>query len=67
MMEEILVEALDEGLVGDAVIAASLAEAQPGGAARGGLEVQKHEGGSIKHDVSCRSRASSNSSSAPTS
>jgi FAD/FMN-containing dehydrogenase len=53
MMEEILAEALDEGLVGDAVIAASLAEAQNLWALREAVsEVQKHEGGSIKHDVS---------------
>jgi FAD/FMN-containing dehydrogenase len=53
MMEEILAEALDEGLVGDAVIASSLAEAQNLWALREAVsEVQKHEGGSIKHDVS---------------
>lgn len=52
-MEQILAEALEAGVIGDAVIAGSLAEAQNLWALREAVsEVQKHEGGSIKHDVS---------------
>jgi FAD/FMN-containing dehydrogenase len=52
-MEEILASALDKNVIGDAVIANSLAEAQNLWALREAVsEVQKHEGGSIKHDVS---------------
>jgi FAD/FMN-containing dehydrogenase len=53
MLEEFLEQALDRELIGDAVIANSLAEAQNLWALREAVsEVQKHEGGSIKHDVS---------------
>jgi FAD/FMN-containing dehydrogenase len=52
-MEEILAEAFDNDIIGDAVIATSLADAQNLWALREAVsEVQKHEGGSIKHDVS---------------
>jgi FAD/FMN-containing dehydrogenase len=53
MLEEFLEQALEGELIGDAVIASSLAEAQNLWALREAVsEVQKHEGGSIKHDVS---------------
>src|SRR5690606_39711423 len=52
-LEAILGEAFERGIVADAVIAASEAQAQAFWRMRTGLsEVQKHEGGSIKHDVS---------------
>ena len=45
--------ALEDGTVADAVVAASLEQANAFWAMRHGLsEVQRHEGGSIKHDVS---------------
>ncbi len=48
-----LAAALAEGTVADAAIATSLAQAQDFWRMRHGLsEIQKHEGGSIKHDVS---------------
>jgi FAD/FMN-containing dehydrogenase len=51
--EALLAEALAEGIVGDAAIAASTAQAAGMWRLRAAMsEVQKHEGGSIKHDVS---------------
>ncbi len=48
-----LASALSEGTVADAAIASSIAQAQEFWRMRHGLsEIQKHEGGSIKHDVS---------------
>ncbi len=53
MMEAALADALDTGLVDDAVIAASLAQAEAIWKLRHGLsEAQRPEGGSIKHDIS---------------
>ncbi len=52
-LESVLAAALDDGLVNDAVIASSEAQAQALWRIRENLhESQKHEGGSIKHDVS---------------
>jgi FAD/FMN-containing dehydrogenase len=49
----LLAAAFDEGIVSDAVVATSLAQAAQLWRLREALsEVQKHEGGSIKHDVS---------------
>ncbi len=53
LMETILADGLEGGLVEDATIAQSLAQARDFWRMRHGMsEVQKHEGGSIKHDVS---------------
>ncbi|MEJ1157847.1 FAD-binding oxidoreductase [Prosthecomicrobium sp. N25] len=53
LMETILEDGLTAGLVLDATIAGSLAQARDFWRLRHGLsEVQKYEGGSIKHDVS---------------
>ncbi|WP_237154653.1 FAD-binding oxidoreductase [Oryzibacter oryziterrae] len=52
-MERVLGEALEAEEVVDATLAASLTQSQDFWKLRHGLsEVQKHEGGSIKHDVS---------------
>jgi FAD/FMN-containing dehydrogenase len=52
-IETILAEALQAGEIADASIAKSLAEVEDFWKLRHGMsEVQKHEGGSIKHDVS---------------
>ncbi len=52
-LESILGKALEDGLIDDAVIAASTAQAEELWAIREAIpEAQKHEGGSIKHDVS---------------
>jgi FAD/FMN-containing dehydrogenase len=52
-MERLLTEAGDEGLVSDAVLAGSLAQAQSLWRLReAASEAQKPEGGSIKHDIS---------------
>lgn len=53
MLESILAQAIEDGLASDAVLAASLTQAKSFWQLRELLsEVQKHEGGSIKHDVS---------------
>jgi len=53
VMEEILAEGLERGLVADATIADSLDQAKMFWRVREMFgEVQRHEGGSIKHDVS---------------
>ncbi len=53
VIEEVLGAALDQGIVADAAIAESLDQAQVFWRLREALsEVQRHEGGSIKHDVS---------------
>jgi FAD/FMN-containing dehydrogenase len=53
VMEGLLEAALDEGLIDDAAVAASGAQRDDFWRLREMLsEVQKHEGGSIKHDVS---------------
>lgn len=53
VMEELLSGAIERGLAGDAVIAASQAQARDLWRIRESLsEVQRLEGGSIKHDVS---------------
>jgi FAD/FMN-containing dehydrogenase len=53
LMEEVLGQAFEDGLVQDAALAESEAQAQEFWRMRTGLsEVQKPEGGSIKHDVS---------------
>lgn len=53
LIEDILAAALDEGVAGDAVIAASLAQAQAFWTFREVLpEAQKAQGASIKHDIS---------------
>jgi len=53
LMEEVLAAGVEQGVVGDAVIAASLAQADALWRLRESLpEAQKPEGGSIKHDVS---------------
>jgi FAD/FMN-containing dehydrogenase len=53
LMEGTLADALEAGLIGDAVIATSLEQAGQFWRLRHALsEIQKHEGGSIKHDVS---------------
>jgi FAD/FMN-containing dehydrogenase len=52
-LETVLGEALEEGLIDDAVVASSSAQAEDLWAIREAIpEAQKHEGGSIKHDVS---------------
>lgn len=52
-MEETLAAAMEAGELDDAAVAGSLAQAAAFWALRHGMsEVQKHEGGSIKHDVS---------------
>jgi FAD/FMN-containing dehydrogenase len=52
-LEAVLAEGLERGLLGDAVVAKSAAQAAELWRIREALsEVQKHEGGSIKHDVS---------------
>ena len=53
VMEEILAEGLERGLVADATIADSLEQAKAFWRIRELFgEVQRHDGGSIKHDVS---------------
>ena len=53
VLEEILAEGLERGLVMDATIAGSLEQAKMFWRLRELLgEVQRHEGGSIKHDIS---------------
>ena len=53
LAEGALADALSTGIITDAVIAASMAQAKDFWRMRHGLsEVQKHEGASIKHDVS---------------
>ncbi|WP_346910446.1 FAD-binding oxidoreductase [uncultured Roseibium sp.] len=53
LMESILGEAFEAGLVEDAAFAQSLSQVKDFWHIRHGMsEVQKHEGGSIKHDVS---------------
>ncbi|MFU0506490.1 FAD-binding oxidoreductase [Pseudaminobacter sp. NGMCC 1.201702] len=53
LMEEVLAAGVEQGVVGDAVIAASLAQAAALWRLRESLpEAQKPEGASIKHDVS---------------
>jgi FAD/FMN-containing dehydrogenase len=52
-LQRLLTEASEQGLVTDAVVAASLAQAQALWRLReNASEAQRHEGGSIKHDVS---------------
>ena len=52
-LEEVLGNALEDGLIDDAVFAASHAQSEDLWAIREAIpEAQKHEGGSIKHDVS---------------
>jgi len=52
-LETLLAEAYDEGLIGDAVLAASAAQRAAFWRLREGMsEAQKPEGGSIKHDIS---------------
>ena len=52
-LESVLGEALEQGILGDAVLASSGAQAAALWRIREALsEVQRHEGGSIKHDVS---------------
>ncbi|WP_181699174.1 FAD-binding oxidoreductase [Chthonobacter albigriseus] len=52
-METTLAAALEAGEIDDAVLAESIGQAEAFWALRHGMsEVQKHEGGSIKHDVS---------------
>ncbi|MDQ0470587.1 FAD-binding oxidoreductase [Labrys wisconsinensis] len=52
-LEAVLADALEQGIVEDAAIAASQAQAQSFWRLREMLsEVQRHEGGSIKHDIS---------------
>lgn len=52
-LETVLEEALEDGLIDDAVLAASTAQSDELWAIREAIpEAQKHEGGSIKHDVS---------------
>lgn len=52
-LEALLADALQAGLAHDAVLAASSAQAEALWRMRTGMsEVQKHEGGSIKHDIS---------------
>jgi FAD/FMN-containing dehydrogenase len=52
-LEAMLAEALERGILGDAVVAKSAAQAADLWRIRETLsEVQRHEGGSIKHDVS---------------
>ena len=53
LLEDLLAEALDDGIIKNAVFAASLTQAQDLWRLREGLvEGQRFEGGSIKHDVS---------------
>lgn len=53
LMETILADGLQAGRVADATVAQSIAQAKAFWHMRHGMsEVQKHEGGSIKHDVS---------------
>ncbi|PLX36294.1 MAG: hydroxyacid dehydrogenase [Hyphomicrobiales bacterium] len=53
LLEEIFTEAFEAGIVEDAAVAQSLDQAASFWKVRHALsEVQKHEGGSIKHDVS---------------
>ncbi|KPL52037.1 hydroxyacid dehydrogenase [Prosthecomicrobium hirschii] len=53
LMEAVLEDGLAAGLIQDATIAQSVAQAKDFWRMRHGMsEVQKHEGGSIKHDVS---------------
>jgi D-lactate dehydrogenase (cytochrome) len=53
MIEDVLAAALEQGVVDDAAIAESIEQAAAFWRLREALsEVQKHEGGSIKHDVS---------------
>ncbi|MCC2108581.1 MAG: hydroxyacid dehydrogenase, partial [Hyphomicrobiales bacterium] len=52
-LENLLGEAIEQGFVDDAAIAASLVQRNDFWRLRELMsEVQKHEGGSIKHDVS---------------
>ena len=52
-LETVLVQALEDGLIADALIAKSSAQSDQLWAIRHAIpEAQKHEGGSIKHDVS---------------
>jgi FAD/FMN-containing dehydrogenase len=52
-MEVVLGEAFEQGIIEDATIAASIAQSEDFWALREAMsEVQKHEGGSIKHDIS---------------
>jgi FAD/FMN-containing dehydrogenase len=52
-LEEVLADGLERGILGDAVVAKSGAQAADLWRIRESLsEVQRHEGGSIKHDVS---------------
>jgi FAD/FMN-containing dehydrogenase len=52
-LQRLLSEATEQGFVADAVVAASLAQAQALWRLRDSAsEAQRHEGGSIKHDVS---------------
>ena len=53
LAENTLAEALSQGIIADAAIAASLEQAKAFWRMRHGItEVQKHEGASVKHDVS---------------
>jgi FAD/FMN-containing dehydrogenase len=53
VLEEVLTAGLEQGILDDAVIAESLEQGQAFWRAREMLsEVQRHEGGSIKHDIS---------------
>jgi D-lactate dehydrogenase (cytochrome) len=53
VMEDVLAQGLEHGLIGDATIAESLDQAKAFWRIRELFgEVQRHEGGSIKHDVS---------------
>lgn len=53
LIETILSDALEQGHIADAALATSLQQSQAFWALRHGLsEVQRHEGGSIKHDIS---------------
>ncbi len=53
LAENTLAEALSQGIIADAAIAASLEQAKGFWRMRHGItEVQRHEGASIKHDVS---------------
>ena len=53
LIEEILAEGIERGLVGDAVLAASTAQAEALWKLRESMsDAQRHEGASIKHDIS---------------
>ncbi len=53
LIEEILAEGIERGLVGDAVLAASMAQAEALWKLRESMsDAQRHEGASIKHDIS---------------